>query len=156
MKRLRELTRRPSMLVHRRQFYADPEEEMRVHLELRQEEHVESGMSAHDARTAARRRFGNPTVLGEKSHTAWGWEWLEELVQDVNYGARAMLRSPGITLVALLSLALGIGANTAIFSLMDAVMLKSLPVKDPARLVLFGNGLDQGINALKVSKARSR
>jgi predicted permease len=146
MKWLRELTRRLRMLVHRRQFDADLEEEMRLHLELRQEEHIESGMSTHDARAAARRRFGNPTVLGEKSHTAWGWEWLEELVQDVNYGTRAMLRSPGITLVALLSLALGIGANTAIFSLMDTVMLKSLPVRDPARLVLFGNGLDQGIS----------
>src|SRR5712664_2544964 len=146
MKWLRELTRRLSMLVHRRQFDADLEEEMRLHLELRQQEQIESGMTAEDARAAARRRFGNPTVLGEKSHTAWGWEWLEELVQDVNYGARAMLRSPGITLVASLSLALGIGANTAIFSLMDKVMLKSLPVKDPTRLVLFGNGLDQGIS----------
>jgi predicted permease len=76
----------------------------------------------------------------------WGWEWLENLVQDVSYGIRAMRRSPGITLVALLSLALGIGANTAIFSLMDAVMLKSLPVKDPAGLLLFGEGLDQGIS----------
>jgi predicted permease len=134
------------MLVHRRQFDADLEEEMRLHLELRQQEQTESGMTSEDARAAARRRFGNPTMLGEKSHTAWGWEWLEELVQDVSYGARAMLRSPGVTLVALLSLALGIGANTAIFSLMDTVMLKSLPVKDPARLVLFGNGLDQGIS----------
>lgn len=77
---------------------------------------------------------------------AWGWEWLENLVQDANYGVRAMRRSPGITLVALLSLALGIGANTAIFSLMNAVMLKSLPVKEPTRLVLFGEGLDQGIS----------
>ena len=146
MKWLRELTRRLSMVVHRRQFDADLEEEMRLHLELRKQERIESGVTAEDARAAARRRFGNPTVLREKSHTAWGWEWLEELVQDVNYGAWAMLRSPGITLVALLSLALGIGANTAIFSLMDTVMLKSLPVKDPARLVLFGNGLDQGIS----------
>src|SRR5882762_7427279 len=151
MKWLRELTRRLSMLVHRRQFDADLEEEMRLHLELRQQEQIESGMTAEDARAAARRRFGNPTVLGEKSHTAWGWEWLEELVQDVNYGARAMLRSPGITMVALLSLALGIGANTAIFSLMDAVMLRSLPVKDPGQLVLLGTGEDDGIGTDFVS-----
>jgi predicted permease len=119
---------------------------MQLHVELRQQEQIETGMTADDARAAARRRFGNTTVLKEKSHTAWGWEWLEHLTQDTNYGVRAMLRSPGITLVALLSLALGIGANTAIFSLMDRVMLKSLPVAEPARLVLFGNGLDEGIS----------
>jgi len=72
----------------------------------------------------------------------WGWQWLEQSVQDVNYGVRAMWHSPGITLVALLSLALGIGANTSIFSLMDAVMLRSLPVRDPGHLVLIGDGSD--------------
>jgi len=72
----------------------------------------------------------------------WGRRWLEQLVQDVNYGLRAMLHSPGVTLVALLSLALGIGANAAIFRLMDAVMLRSLPVTDPGQLVLIGDGSD--------------
>lgn len=143
---LQELARRLQMLFQSRQFDADIEEEMRLHLDLRQEEQIQSGLTADDAGAAARRRFGNPTVLREISHSAWGWEWLEHFLQDLNYGVRAMLRSPGITLVALLSLALGIGANTAIFSLMDTVMLKSLPVKDPAQLVLFGNGLDQGIS----------
>jgi predicted permease len=134
------------MLLHRRQFDADLEEEMRLHLEMRQQEQIASGMTAPDATAAARRRFGNPTVLREKSHTAWGWEWFEHFLQDINCGIRAMLRSPGITFVALLSLALGIGANTSIFSLTDAVLLKSLPVNDPAQLVLFGNGLDEGIS----------
>jgi predicted permease len=143
---LREFARRLGMLVRRRQFDADLEEEMQLHLELRQREGIESGMSADDARAASHRRFGNATVLRERSHVAWGWEWFEHLAQDVKYGVRAMLRSPGITLVALLSLALGIGANTAIFSLVDTVMLKSLPVKEPSRLVLFGDGLDQGIS----------
>jgi predicted permease len=146
MKWLAEIGRRLKMLMYRRQFDAELEEEMRLHLEIRQQEHLDSGMNAEDARAAARRRFGNPTVLKENSHMAWGWEWLENLVQDANYGVRAMRRSPGITLVALLSLALGIGANTAIFSLMDALMLKSLPVREPGRLVLFGDGLDQGIS----------
>lgn len=143
---LRELARRLHMLLHRRQFDDDLEEEMRLHLDLRQQEQLASGMTAPDATAAARRCFGNPTVLREKSHTAWGWEWFEHFLQDINYGIRGMFRSPGITLVALLSLALGIGANTAIFSLTDAVLLKSLPVNDPAQLVLFGNGLDEGIS----------
>jgi predicted permease len=76
---------------------------------------------------------------------AWGWEWLESFLQDAAYGIRAMLRSPALTIVALMSLALGIGANTAIFSLLNAVMLRSLPVRDPAQLVLLGNGSASGI-----------
>ena len=72
-------------------------------------------------------------------------EWLESFLQDVGYGIRAMLRSPALTIVALLSLALGIGANTAIFSLLNAVMLRSLPVRDPAQLVLLGKGTASGI-----------
>lgn len=75
----------------------------------------------------------------------WGWEWFESLVQDTAYGSRAMLRSPALTIVALLSLALGIGANTSIFSLLDAVMLRTLPVKDPAQLILLGKGNASGI-----------
>ena len=75
----------------------------------------------------------------------WGWEWLESFLHDIAYGTRAMLRSPILTTVALLSLALGIGANTAIFSLLDAVMLRSLPVRDPAQLVLLGKGNSSGI-----------
>jgi predicted permease len=143
---LRELGRRLDMLLHRGQFDADLEEEMRLHLELRGKQQAQSGIAASDASAAARRRFGNPTVLREKSRSAWGWEWLEDFVQDVNYGMRGMARSAGITVVALLSLAVGIGANTAIFSLLDTVLLKSLPVREPSQLVLFGNGLDEGIS----------
>ena len=141
-----ELGRKLSMLFHRSKFDADLEEEMRLHLELREQERLQSGMTQTEARSAARRRFGNPTALKEKSHMTWGWQWFEDLLQDVGYGIRTMLRCPGITIVALLSLALGIGANTAIFSLMDAVMLRSLPVNDPGQLVLFGNGTDSGIS----------
>jgi predicted permease len=139
-----ELARRIGMLWRKRGFDAELEEEMRLHVELRQQEKLESG--ADDARSAARRQFGNATVLREESRAAWGWEWLEHFVQDAIYGVRAMLRSPGVTLVALLSLALGIGANTAIFSLMDALMLRSLPVTNPQQLVIFGSGLNNGIS----------
>jgi predicted permease len=142
---LRELGRRIGMLLHRRQFRADLEEEMQLHLDLRQQQQAEQGMPLDQAAFAARRRFGNVTVLKEKSQMTWGWGWLESLAQDTLYGIRAMLRSPGLTVVALLSLALGIGANTAIFTFMDAVMLRSLPVKDPAQLVLLGKGDVSGI-----------
>jgi predicted permease len=142
---LSELLRRLWMLIRRRQFDADLEEEIRLHLELREQEQVRAGLALRDARYAALRRFGNETLLKEESYMVWGWEWLESFVQDATYGSRAMLRSPGLTIVALLSLALGIGANTAIFSLLDAVMLRSLPVKDPAQLVLLGKGSASGI-----------
>src|SRR6202020_3652890 len=89
--------------------------------------------------------FGNPTAIKEKSQTTWGWNWLEDFFEDIRYGFRSMLRSPALTAVALLSLALGIGANTAIFSFLDAVMLRSLPVKDPSQLVLLGRGDDSGV-----------
>jgi len=142
---LSELARRLWMLMHRRQFDADIEEEIRLHLELREQEKIQAGLSPTEARQAASRRFGNAMLLREKSHMAWGWEWFESFVQDTAYGSRAMLRSPALTIVALLSLALGIGANTAIFSLLDAVMLRSLPLKDPAQLILLGKGNASGI-----------
>jgi len=142
---LKQLGRRIGMLLHRRQFRADLEQEMQLHVDLRQKQQGELGMPQDEAGFAARRRFGNPTLIKEKSQMTWGWSWLESLAQDVLYGVRAMLRSPGLTIVALLSLALGIGANTAIFTFMDAVMLRSLPVKDPSKLVVLGSGEADGI-----------
>ena len=136
------------MLLHRSKFRGELDEELRLHLDLRQQRNIDAGLSPEAARHAAYRRFGNTTRIKEKSHMTWGWEWLESFLQDTAYGIRAMLRSPALTIVALLSLALGIGANTAIFSFLDAVMLRSLPVKDPQQLVLLGtadwNGISDG------------
>lgn len=146
MEWLQEFARRLNMLLHRRRFDADLDEEMRLHRELRAQQQAASGISEEDARAAANRRFGNALSIRERSHVAWGWDWLETLMQDVKYGVRAMMRSPGVTVVAISSLALGIGANSAIFSLMDSVMLRSLPVQEPERVVLFGDGLDEGIS----------
>ncbi len=140
-----ELLRRIGMLMRRRRFDSEMEEELGLHLELREQEGREAGMGPGAARMAAYRRFGNPTAIKERSYRSWGWDWLESFFADVVYGMRSMMRSRALTAVALLSLGLGIGANTAIFSFLDALMLRALPVKAPSELVLLGVGQNIGI-----------
>jgi predicted permease len=140
-----ELVRRLRMMFQRRQLDRDLEEEMRLHLDLRRQQQIESGLSLAAASQATHRKFGNVTRIKETSIMTWGSDGLESFLQDAAYGARALLRSPVLTMVALLSLAFGIGANTAIFSLLNAVMLRALPVKDPGQLVLLGKGDASGI-----------
>jgi predicted permease len=144
---IRELLRRLHILKRRNQFDSDLAEEMQLHLDLREEQLTERGFTPSEAHRAARLRFGNATRIKEKSHMAWTSEILHDFLQDVAYGARSLLRTRVLTSVAVLSLALGIGANTAIFSLLDAVLLRSLPVSDPGKLVLLGTGSDNGIGS---------
>src|SRR5262249_12423091 len=116
----------------------DLEEEMQLHRQLREQQQIDRGLSEQEARRAVRSRFGNQMVLREQSREMWGWSGLEDTVQDVRYGLRMLLKNKGFTGVAVLSLALGIGANTAIFTLINSVMLKFLPVRNPEELVSLG------------------
>ena len=124
-------------------------EEIKTHLAMEEQENREVGMPPDEARHAAMRRFGNATLTLERSRDMWGWSSIETLGQDLRYGLRQLRRSPGFTVVAVTTLALGIGANTAIFQLLDAVRLRSLPVPSPQELaeirIVGGNG-GMGIN----------
>ena len=112
-------------------------DEIEFHLDQQIAENVAAGMSPQEARHAATRTFGNTTFLKEETRETWGWTWLEQIVGDTRYAARMLRRAPGFTAVAVLTLALGIGTNTAIFSLINALGLRPLPVQKPEELVLI-------------------
>jgi predicted permease len=114
---------------------ADLAKELQSDLELEAEEQQENGLSQEDARLAALRAFGNPTLIREQTREAWGWTWIDRLFQDLKYAARTLKRTPAFTITAVLVLAVGTGANIAGFTLFNLFALKPLPVRDPESLV---------------------
>jgi macrolide transport system ATP-binding/permease protein len=129
--------RKLAWLTRRRLKEEELNEELRFHLDEEAEQRQAEGLAAEQAQWSAHRELGNITRLREEARAAWGWTMLEQFAQDVRYAFRTMASNRLFTLLAVVSLALGIGANTAIYSFMDSILLRALPVPDPASLVML-------------------
>src|SRR6185503_2857730 len=122
--------------LERRRKEDDLREELEFHLSEETDDRQAEGLTVDQARQAARRDLGNVTLVREDARALWTWTLVEQLAQDVQYALRTMIRNPGFSGLAVLTLALGIGANTAIYSFMDSILIRSLPVQDPASLAV--------------------
>src|SRR5215469_12115546 len=134
-RRERSAVRGGMSMFTRKRGTDDFAEEITAYIELEAEQLRRDGMSAEDAQRQARRKFGSVRAAQEPFYLHNRWAWLDSLVRDLKFGFRGLLESPGFTITAILTLALGVGANTAVFSVMNSVMLRSLPVADADRVV---------------------
>jgi predicted permease len=134
MRWLAQLRMRIEMLFGRGKAGARLNAELRDHLERQIAENIAAGMSAEEARHAALRMFGNPALLRDQARGTWNWTWLELLLRDLRYGVRTLSRAPGFAVVAILVMALGIGINTAIFSVVHHILVEPLPFLQPEQL----------------------
>lgn len=131
------LLRRAWHILRQRHFDAELRDEMECHRAMKQVELEHAGLSSDEARRESRRALGNGTLAREDARAVWIWRWLDDLFRDVAYGVRGLRRHPGFTAAAVISLALAIGANTAIFSIMNGLLFRALPVREPTRLALI-------------------
>jgi hypothetical protein len=139
-------------LLRKRSVEREMEEELRFHIRMRAEENLRRGMTPDEAERAALNSFGQWARIKENCREFKGGGVLETLLHDVKFGARTLAKNPGFTLAAVLTLALGTGANTAIFGVVNAILLKSLPYQEPDRIVLvWGYTPAQGLTRNQVS-----
>src|ERR1700677_1004089 len=129
-------------LFSRRRRYDELSETIREHLDEKVADLMDNGMTREEAERAARRELGNVTRIEERSREVWQWPNLESAWADVRYALRRLWKSPGFTAMAVLMLAFGIGATTAIFSIVDGVLLRPLPFPNANRLVTLGNQIN--------------
>ncbi len=135
MRWLNKLFLQCRMLFLRRQAGDELHDELQFHIDQQIAENIAAGMTAEEARLAALRLFGNPAALRDQARETWSWLWLELLLRDLRYGVRTLARTPGFTVLAILVMGLGIGANVALFTVVRSVLLKPLPFKNQDRLV---------------------
>src|SRR6185503_14248276 len=146
------LKRRWRALIHKDQLEQELDDELQFHLEQDIAQNIKSGMTPDEARSAALKAFGNLVLSKEESRDARGVRWIENILQDIRYSGRLFLKNPAFTLVVVLTLALGISANTAIFSFANGILLRPLPYPDSDRLVVLDEtALKRGINSMSVS-----